>query len=66
MINILIKGFEQVQLRVDSVEGRQAFVTCRAKTNRRSWKSLIFQTQATQAHYMNADVTVAWERCCVT
>ena len=66
VINILIKGFEQVQLRVDSVEGCQAFVTCRAKTNRRSWKSIIFQTQATQAHYMNADVTVACERCCVT
>ena len=48
-----------MQLRVDSVEGRQAFVTCRAKTNRRSRKRLIFQAQAAQAHYMNADVTVA-------
>ena len=23
-------------------------------------------TQAAQAHFMNADVTLAWERCCVT
>ena len=25
-----------------------------------------FWTQAAQAHYMNADVTLACERCCVT
>ena len=25
-----------------------------------------FSTQAAQAHYMNADVTLACERCCVT
>ena len=42
MINILIQCFEQVQfLSNDSVEGRQAFVTWRASTNRRHDKSHI-------------------------
>ena len=26
----------------------------------------LVETQAAQAHYMNADVTLACERCCVT
>ena len=29
-------------------------------------ESKLFQTQAAQAHSKNADVTLAYERCCVT
>ena len=31
-----------------------------------SRKKLTVQAQAAQTHYMNADVTLACERCCVT
>ena len=37
------------------------------KKKARSWcHNYLFLTQATQAHYSKADVTLACEQCCVT